>query len=135
MNKMVEYGFLCNNKDEKVLMNALYGYLEPLKRTFSKTKNKGLLDARFPYVYKYYYWNLNKEKQVYIEVYPNKDLEGKCKFSNADVGWILFANLIDQTPPYHVTIEEQEKYLQDFLSASNFEYVKLYEYSNGEERL
>lgn len=135
MNKMVEYGFLCGSKDEKVLMSALYSFLEPLNRTFSKTRNKSLLDSRLPYVYKYYYWNLNKEKQVYIEVYPNKDLEGKYKFSNEDVGWILFANFIDQTPPYHVTIEEQERYLHNILASSNFEYLKLYEYKNGEERL
>ena len=51
---MSEYGFLCTNKDEKELMNALYNFLEPLQRTFSKTNNKGMLNARLPYVYKYF---------------------------------------------------------------------------------
>jgi len=41
---MSEYGFLCTNKDEKELMNALYNFLEPLQRTFSKTNNKGMLN-------------------------------------------------------------------------------------------
>ncbi|WP_028544388.1 hypothetical protein [Paenibacillus taiwanensis] len=135
MNKMYEFGFLCTNKDEKELMNALYSFLEPLRRTFSKTRNKGMLEARLPYVYKHFYWNLNKEKQVYVEVYPNKDVEGQYKFADENVGWVLFANLKDVTPPYHVPIEEQEKYLADLLSSAHFNYVKLYEYSDEEERL
>ncbi|CAM3719748.1 hypothetical protein [Marinicrinis lubricantis] len=80
---------LCTRKDEKVLMDALHCFLEPLQRTFSKTKNKSLLEARRPYVYKHDYWNLNKEKQVYVEVYPNQDAEGKYKFANEEVGWIF----------------------------------------------
>ncbi|WP_244563054.1 hypothetical protein [Paenibacillus uliginis] len=135
MNKMIEYGFLCTSKDEKALMNALYKFLEPLNRTFSKSNNKGMLNARLPFIYKYFYWNLNKEKQVYVEIYPNTDLEGKCKFPNENVGWVLFANLKDVAPPYHVPIEEQEKYLNDLLSSSNFDFVKLYEYSDDEERI
>lgn len=134
MDKMIEYGFVCESKDEKALMSALQSFMEPINRTFSKNKNKSMLESRLPYVYKHFYWNLNKEKQVYLEVYPNKDLEGKYKFSNEDVGWILFASLNDEKPPYHVAIEEQEKYLHDILASSGFEYVKLYEYKDGEER-
>ncbi|WP_166243136.1 hypothetical protein [Paenibacillus turpanensis] len=135
MNKMVEYGFLCSGKDEKMLINELTRFFEYMNRTISKVKNKSLLESKLPYVYKHYYWNLNKDKQVYIEVYPNQDVEGKCKFSNHDVGWVLFANVKDESEPYHVPFDEQEKYLQDLLSSTNLPYITLYEYKNGEERL
>jgi hypothetical protein len=136
MSKMVEYGFECEGKDEKVLMKALYDFLEPLKRTFSKTNNKSLLNARLPFVYKHIYWNLNKEKQVYIELYPNRDLEGKYKFpNNLNVGWILFANLNDEEPPYQVSLEEQERFLNEILTSAKFDYIKLYEYDVDDERL
>lgn len=135
MNKMVEYGLICESKEEKQLMAALQHFMEPMNRTFAKTKNKGLLEARLPYVYKHYYWNLNKEKQVYIEIYPNKDAEGKCKFSDGRIGWILFANCKDLAPPYDVPLDEQEKYIQDILTQTGLEYVTLYEYKEGEERL
>ncbi|MFD1177974.1 hypothetical protein ACFQ3W_16925 [Paenibacillus puldeungensis] len=90
MNKMLEYGILCWGKDEKKLMDELYAFLAPMNRTFSKTSNKGMLEARLPYVYKHFYWNLNKEKQVYVELYPNKDVEGKMKFPSEEVGWVMF---------------------------------------------
>lgn len=135
MNKMIEYGILCSSKDEKKLMNELFAFLAPLNRTFSKTSNKGMLDARLPYVYKHFYWNLNKEKQVYVELYPNIDMEGKSKFQREDIGWVMFANLKDQSPPYHVPLEEQEQYIRDMLSSLTFESTKLYEYAEGEERI
>ncbi|WP_334076625.1 hypothetical protein [Paenibacillus sanfengchensis] len=135
MGKMLEYGFLCEAKDEKKLINALLGFLEPLNRTFSKTKNKGMLEARLPYVYRHFYWNLNKEMQVYVEIYPNQDADGKIKFSHPDVGWVLFVNLKEVSGPYHVPLDKQEAYLQDFLQASGFEFVELKEYRDDEERI
>ncbi|OWR29860.1 hypothetical protein CDO73_12295 [Saccharibacillus sp. O23] len=135
MDKYIEYGIVSAPSEEKPLAANLKAFFAPLNRVMVKTKSKGLLNARLPYVYSHYYWNLNKEMQVYVELYPNTDNEGKRKFANPDVGWILFANMREVPPPHGVPIEEQEQYVQELLAASGFPYVVLHEYRDGEERL
>lgn len=135
MDKYIEYGIVSAPGDEKKLAANLKAFFAPLNRVMVKTKSKGLLNSRLPYVYSHYYWNLNKEMQVYAELYPNTDKEGKRKFANPDVGWILFANMREVPPPHGVPIEEQEQYVQELLAAGEFPYVVLHEYGDGEERL
>jgi len=51
------------------------------------------------------------------------------------LGWILFANCKDQAPPYDVALDEQQKYIRDILTQTGLEYMTLYEYQDGKERL
>ncbi|MDM5188796.1 hypothetical protein QUF99_16175 [Bacillus sp. DX4.1] len=128
---MFEYGIVSSEKDEKLMIKNVENFLSSMNRTLSKNKNKSVLEARFPNIYKYIYFNLNKEKRVYLEIHPNNDLEGKYKFESKNINWIIFFNKLDL-----VTGEEkQEEYIKDILDATKFEYVLLKEYAENEERL
>ncbi|OWA33476.1 hypothetical protein B9G55_22720 [Saccharibacillus sp. O16] len=136
MDKYLEYGIISTPADEKALAANMQAFFVPLNRMMVKTKSKGLLEAHLPFVYKYYYWNLNKEMQVYVELYPNEDAEGKRKFADPETAWILFVNMKEIHAPHDVIPrQEQERYVQELLEASGFPYVVLYEYADGEERL
>lgn len=136
MSKMWEYGIICNEKDEKIIIKNIIEFLESFKRTITKTKNKSLLEARLPYVYKHYYWNLNKEQQVYFEIYPNRDMENKYKFKdNQDSSWILFIRLTDLFVLDDIQVTKQDTYIRELINAIRFNCVKIYEYVEGEERL
>ncbi len=135
MDKYIEYGIVSTPADEKRLAANFKVFFEPLNRMMAKAKSKGLLEARLPYVYKHYYWNLNKEMQVYMELYPNEDMEGKRKFADPEAAWILFVNRKDVHPPHHVALQEQERYVEELLAAGGFPYKVLHEYNEGEERL
>jgi hypothetical protein len=131
MSNMSEYGIICKEKDEKLIIKNIEDYLQPMNRTLSKNKNKTILEARLPYVYKYMYFNLNKEKRVYLEIYPNIDQDGKYKFESNNINWIVFFNKLDL-----VTGEEnQDEYINSILESTKFEYVLLKEYAENEERL
>lgn len=135
MNRSIEYGLVSTAADEKILSANMKSFFEPLNRVMVKTKSKGLLEARLPYVYKHFYWNLNKEIQVYVELYPNVDEEGKRKFDHPEIGWVMFVNMKDVHPPYHVPVEEQRQYVQELLEACGFSCIILHEYADDEERL
>lgn len=136
MSKMYEYGIICDEKDERELIKNIKDFLQPLKRTLSKVGNKSMLDARLPYIYRYFYFNSNKEQQAHFEVYPNKDIEGKYKFKdNKEIGWILFVNKMDLTTFDDHQNGKREEYIADLLKGTKFEHIKLYEYADGEERI
>ncbi|CAM4058674.1 hypothetical protein [Saccharibacillus endophyticus] len=119
MNRSIEYGLTSTATDEKALTAKMKSFFEPLNRVMVKTKSKGLLEARLPYV----------------ELYPNVDEEGKRKFDNPEIGWVLFANMKDVHPPYQVPLEEQQRYVKELLEAGGFPYITLREYADDEERL
>ena len=135
MTRSIEYGLISTATNEKALTAKMKSFFEPLNRVMVKTKSKGLLEARLPYVYKHFYWNLNKEIQVYVELYPNVDEEGKRKFDNPEIGWVLFVNMKNVHPPYQVPLEEQQRYVKELLEAGGFPYLALREYAEDEERL
>jgi len=126
----MEFGIVSSEKDEKVIVKNINDYLASLDRTLSKAKNKSMLEARLPYIYKHYYWNLNKAERVYFEIYPNKDLEGKYKFeTKKNLNWIIFFNKLDLV----TGDENQEGYIKDILDATNFEFQLLKESLEDEE--
>jgi hypothetical protein len=136
MGKMWEYGILSSEKDEKIIIKNIIEFLEPLNRTMTKAKNKSMLDVRLPYVYKHFYWNLNKEEQIYFEIYPNKDMENKYKFqNNQEAAWILFIRKVELIDLNDDQVSIQENYIRDLLAAIKYDYIKIYEYLEGEERL
>ena len=76
MKKNTEYGFVALAKEEKLIMKSINEYLERYNRMFSKNKNKDLLKAKLRFIYKHFYFNLNKEMGVYMELYLIKIMKG-----------------------------------------------------------
>jgi hypothetical protein len=124
VKKHTDYGFISLAKDEKVIMKSLNEFLDSYNRVFAKTKSKGLLEARLPFVYKHFYFNLNKEMGVYMEVYPNQDIEGRYKYSDyKNVGWILTVRILDDFSGYQK--EKTEGYIKNILDAVGLDFITL----------
>lgn len=90
MKKITEYGFISSKKDEKLIIERLNEFLAPLKRTFAKNKSDSYLKGYLPYVYKYVYFNLNKDVGTFMELIPNEDIKDNYKYpDNKNVAWIF----------------------------------------------
>ena len=90
LEKETYFGINCERKDEKILIQRVNAYLKLLDRTTSKSKNKDLIDSRLPFVYKHFYWNLNKSTATWLEIVPNKDEEDKWLFKDyPQCNWIM----------------------------------------------
>lgn len=125
MKKNTEYGFVALAKEEKFIMKRLNEFLERYNRMFSKSKNKDLLKARLPFIYKHFYFNLNKEMGVYMELYPNQDNEGKYKYLEyKNVGWILKVRILNHFPGYEKG--KTEDYIKNILDVIGLDCVTLY---------
>ena len=87
-------GIRCVSKDEKAMMLRVSDYLATFNRTTSKTKNKDLLESELPFVFKHFYWNLNKDAATWFDIKPNQDLEGKWKQpAHQDCAWLLHVRI------------------------------------------
>ena len=115
------YGLLCSLKDEKVLMQRVNAYLATLSRTTSKAKQPSLLEARLPFVLKYFYWNLNKDTGTWVEIHPNQDQRGEMFFpSNPECSWIMRANI------NNIQLKKKaEVFFEGLLAAIQFEHILL----------
>ncbi len=130
MKPFTTYGIKCVKKDEKNLVKKVNDFLAIYKRTMSKAKNKSLLEAHLPFVYKYFYWNMNKSVGTWFEIFPNEDEKGKF-FSeeHKKYGWLIKTR-IDVTHPMYKK-EKTEKFLSDLLKSIEYETVIIKE--NEEE--
>ncbi|WP_286965044.1 hypothetical protein [Flavobacterium sp. UBA4854] len=129
MKSRTIYGLKSSKKDEKTIVKRINDYLEIHDRTMSKSKNKGMLDARLPHVLKHFYWNLNKSKGTYFEIFSNEDSMGNYyNEKNKDLGWIIKAR-IDLTHPMYEK-EATELFLKEILDVTGFEYFILEEKEN-----
>ncbi|WNJ17896.1 hypothetical protein [Pontibacter sp. G13] len=132
MKPFTTYGLKCSKKDEKNLVFRINEYLASKSRTMSKAKNKSMLDSRLPFVFKHFYWNLNKGVGTWFELFPNEDIEGKYfNETHKDCGWILKTRL-DLTHPLYEK-NKTEKFLSDVLDSTEFEYIILEESDEDEE--
>lgn len=92
---------------------------------FAKTKCKSLLDSYLPFVYKHFYYNLNKGMGVYIALYPNQDTKGKYRYPDEKrTAWILTVLIHKNSPGYEK--EKTEDYIRNVLQAIGLAYVFLY---------
>jgi hypothetical protein len=120
------YGFICNKKDEKLIMGRLNDFLSQYDRTFSKSKSKGLLEVHLPLKYKHIYFNLNKDTGTFMELTPNEDSEGNYRYlNNRDLGWIFRVIIHKHFPGYEKS--KTESYISQILNVIGFEYIKLLE--------
>lgn len=126
MKSISTYGIKSSKKDERIIVKRVNDYLAIHDRTMSKTKNKSLLDARLPLVLSHFYFNLNKSKGTWFEIFSNEDLNGKYyDEKNKDYGWIMKTR-IDLTHPIYEK-KSTELFLTEILNATGFEYYILEE--------
>lgn len=124
MKPITIYGLQCSKKDEKIIVKRINDYLAVQDRTMSKAKNKSLLNARLPLVLTHFYWNLNKSKGTWFEIFPNEDAEGKYyNEKNKDFAWIIITR-IDLTHPMYEKLST-ESFLTEILKVTGFEYFIL----------
>jgi hypothetical protein len=123
MLPITTFGLCCSVKDEKVLIQRVNDYLATLNRTTSKAKQPSLLEARLPFVLKYFYWNLNKDTSTWLEVHRNQDVRGEWFFpNNKECSWIVRARMNDLRLK-----EAAEIFFTELLFSTQFEYIVLAE--------
>lgn len=153
-----EYGIITENISESKLIGMINKRLESFFKgdpqfdiytnyKLKKRKNLGgisLNPDRIPWDYEYQYNFSHKTFGAYIELYPNTDNSGKCKFNIEGVTWNLYITenpLTSSGDPFaykdisykdHRTISVLLPYILEGISC---ETVLIKEYSKNEERL
>ena len=98
-----------------------------------------MLEARLPFVYTYFYMALLKKYDVYLELYPNTDREGKKKFPDSDATWILLINsdgryANNTSAEYQTDCPSTGQMIQTLLEHLAEHWELLRTYQPGEER-
>ena len=120
------YGIISIAKDEKKIMAGVNEYLATVLRTTSRAKNKPMLEKKLPFVYKHFYWNLNKEYGTWFEIFPNADVEGKQFYTeHANCAWILKMLFHDDTPNYNY--ERAQNYIDSVIKSTGKEFILIKE--------
>ncbi len=82
-----EFGILMNRSDDKKFVK---NFKDVFGRSLSKSSDKSMLDAKLPFTFKYFYFDFEKAKALYIEIEPNQDEKGTFQHpGRPDFGWIL----------------------------------------------
>ena len=88
-----EYGILIDKSEDKKFVK---NFKEVFGRSLSKSINKSMLEARLPFEFKYFYFDFEKAKGLYIEIEPNQDEKGDFQYPDGpDYGWILRTRIRD----------------------------------------
>ena len=136
MNKL-EYGIICNKSDEKQLVKNINHFLDSAYeyRKMSKVTNKSMLQARLPFVFTHFYSQFLKiGVRWYFELYPNSDEDGKLKFpEHPDAAWLIWVNKMSYNTDEEKS--ENDRFFEELLQGTGFEWKLLYTYQEKEERL
>jgi hypothetical protein len=66
------------------------------ERRVPKAMNPAMLAARKPFLFAYYYQRRDISDALYIEVLPNRDLNGRLQVPDApDCGWIIRTSVME----------------------------------------
>lgn len=88
-----EYGILIDKSDDK---KFIMNFKEVFGRSLSKSESESMLEARLPFVFKYFYFDFEKANGLYIELEPNEDENGILQYpKRPDYGWILRSRIRD----------------------------------------
>jgi len=97
-----EFGILIDRSEDKKFIKH---FKDVFGRSLSKATDKSRLDARLPFTFKYFYFDFEKAKALYIEMEPNQDDKGVLQYPDRpDFGWILRFRIRDDFD--HVDKEE-----------------------------
>jgi hypothetical protein len=66
---------------------------------------------------------------------PNEDLDGKWKFDNKEIRWVLFTIKNDVEAYTKAQHEDVDLFFKKLRDAIGFETILLHEYEDGEERI
>lgn len=95
------YAIVSSLQDEESIITGVNNYLATLHRTTDKTTDKELLDGRLPFVYNYFYWNLNRETGTWFEIFPNVDTKEHLFYpEKPEYNWILHSIFHDDQSNY-----------------------------------
>jgi hypothetical protein len=131
MEHCMEYGIKCNKEDEKQIVKNINNFLR--KEYNYRKMYKWEDDAITKFKYEYYYCQFTKTNPHWLfDLNPNEDLNGKRKFENKEVQWVLFTtkNKVEEyTKKQH---EEIDLFFKKLLEAVGFEIILLHKYKKDE---
>lgn len=145
MTPLFEIGFLYKEKGEKKLIsdiNKIFSDMFPSNPEYklTKVKNESRLKSHYPFKYTHIYGTLMKKDGLYIDVYPNTDINGRKKFDTTGYSWIMFISSIGFYSIDELGIIDEDnprakEYIKELLSSIEYPSSILYNYKFGEKRL
>ena len=132
---MFEYGIYSKKEDEKQVVKDINNFLE---KEYNYKKMYKWNDTSISLLnYEYYYCQFinNQKPQWHFDLYPNEDLDGKWKFDNKNIGWVLFFKKTFEEQYNENDHENIDLFLEKLLESISFETILLYKYKTGEERV
>lgn len=144
--KAYEYGIFFSDKKEKVFIDSINQVLLDIfssragRYKLSKNKNSSILKYRLPFEYNYLYNTLMKPEGLFIEIYPNYDINGKRKFNIDGISWNIFINSLgfyinESLQVVNNDNPKMDTIIESLLKTIPYNIVLLHEYRDGEERL
>jgi hypothetical protein len=125
---MSEYGIKCSKEDEKRIVKNINNFLQKERNYRKIYKHKDDSISKFNYDYCYCQFVLKKNPRWYFDLHPNEDLDGKRKFDNKEVEWILYLskNYIEgYSKKEHKSVD---LFFKKLMEAIDFEIILLYKY-------
>ena len=132
MDIRVEYGIVCQRKNEKEIVKKINDFLEKEYQygKMEKRNEEAISEAK-P---KHYYSQLTKENPLwYFELYPNKGLANKIKLYNKKIEWILYVNKQSVDNNKEKENEQVNVFFEKLIKIIGYETVVLHEYKNDNE--
>jgi hypothetical protein len=132
--QMMEYGIKCNKEDEKQIVKNINSFLQ--KEYNYKKLYKRKDDSEYEFKYEYIYCQFIHEKPLwYFDLNPNEDINGKWKFDNKEIQWVLFTaknDVEEYSKKDHGTVD---LFFKKLIDAIGFETFLLHKYKIDEERI
>jgi hypothetical protein len=134
MDKQIEYGIICAREDEKELVKRINFFL---KNEYDYRKMyKRNDDSISTFSYEYYYFQfMHQEPRWFFDLYPNIDTNGKSKFENSEVQWVLWINKQDTDQNTKDQNDMVSIFFERLITAIKYPTIILHEYKDGEERI
>lgn len=129
-----ELGIKCAKDDEKKIVKNINNFLQ--KEYKYNKMYKWKVDAISKFNYDYCYCQFMKQNpRWHFDLHPNEDLDGKWKFDNKEVNWVLCLGktyVEKYTKKQHVDVN---LFFKKLIEAIGFETILLHEYKENEERI
>jgi hypothetical protein len=137
MDISTENGIICSKDEEKELVKRINTFLtkEYNYRKMYKWKDDIFKKYNYDYYYCQYIRIGSEQPRWSFDLRPNEDLDGKRRFNNKDVNWILFINKLDVDKNTIKQNEEVNTFFEKLLKVIKFSTIVLHKYKDMEERV
>ncbi len=92
-----------------------------------------------PPEYDHIYWFRHRVSNLFLELYPNREKNGRVKFSDEGIIWNLYVTLMSDYPPklseYDPIQEFGSRVMKELFQTLPCEKVLIKKYAPGEDRL